>query len=68
MPIRVSLLVARSLACLRVEAEAKKREERGGGSWDTQKRRRRNNSNSEGTHEKRKGRVKLRKLNPPLEC
>jgi hypothetical protein len=67
MPIKVSLLATRSLACLRVEA--KKREERGGGSWDTQKRmRRRSSSNSGGVQEKQKGRVKLRKLTPPLEC
>jgi hypothetical protein len=65
MPIKVSLLVARSPACLRVEA--KKREEREGGSWDTQKRRR-SSSSSEGAQEKKKGKVKLRKLTPPLEC
>jgi hypothetical protein len=62
MPIRVSLPVIRSLACLPVEA--KNKEEREGGNWDTQKRR----SNSGGVQEKKKGRVKLRKLTPPLEC
>jgi hypothetical protein len=68
MPIRVFLPAAHSLACLCVEA--KKREEREGGSWDTQKRRRRSrrSSSSKGAHEKKKGRVKLRKLTPPLEC
>jgi hypothetical protein len=65
MPIRVFLHVVRSPACLHVEA--KKRKEREGGSWDTQKRRR-SSSSSEGAQEKKKGKVKLRKLTPPLEC
>jgi hypothetical protein len=53
MPIRVSMLAARSPTCLRVEA--KKREEREGGSWDMQKRRRsRRRSNSKGARKKGK--------------
>jgi hypothetical protein len=51
--------------------EANKREEREGGSWDMQKRRRRRSRkriNSGGVQEKKKGRVKLKKLTPPLEC
>jgi hypothetical protein len=59
------------LALPHVSVWRQRREKREGGSWDTQKRRRRRRSrrsNNGGDQEKRKGRVKLRKPTPPLEC